>query len=61
MFEGFSDSATKCTSPLTLKITNTNVELSSNMADYIENFYNPPRRHSSLNYLTPNEFVALTA
>jgi transposase InsO family protein len=26
------------------------------MADYIENFYNPARRHSSLNYLTPNEF-----
>jgi putative transposase len=32
------------------------VELSSAMADYIENFYNPARRHSSLNYLTPNEF-----
>src|SRR5487761_2470783 len=29
------------------------VELSSAMADYIENFYNPARRHSSLNYLTP--------
>jgi putative transposase len=32
------------------------VELSSAMADFIENFYNPQRRHSSLNYLTPNEF-----
>jgi len=35
------------------------VELSSAMADYIENFYNPHRRHSSLNYLTPNEFEEL--
>ena len=35
------------------------VELSSAMADYIENFYNPQRRHSSLNYLTPNEFEEL--
>jgi transposase InsO family protein len=32
------------------------VELSAAMADYIENFYNPARRHSSLSYLTPNEF-----
>jgi putative transposase len=35
------------------------VELTSAMADYIENFYNPQRRHSSLNYLTPDEFEAL--
>jgi transposase InsO family protein len=35
------------------------VELSAAMADYIENFYNPARRHSSLNYLTPNEFEDL--
>lgn len=35
------------------------VELSVAMADYIENFYNPVRRHSSLNYLTPNEFEEL--
>jgi len=26
------------------------------IADYIENFYNHDRRHSSLNYLTPHEF-----
>jgi len=32
------------------------VELTSAMADDIENFYNTERRHSSLNYLTPNEF-----
>ena len=29
------------------------------MADYIEHFYNPARRHSALNYLTPNEFEDL--
>jgi hypothetical protein len=28
-------------------------------ADYFENFYNPQRRHSSLNYLTPDEFEEL--
>ena len=38
---------------------NTIVELSAAMADYIENLYNPARRHSSLNYLTPNEFEDL--
>jgi len=37
----------------------TNVELSVAIADYIENFYNPQRRHSSLSYLTPNEFENL--
>jgi transposase InsO family protein len=26
------------------------------VADYIENFYNSDRRHSSIGYLTPNEF-----
>ena len=35
------------------------VELSLAMAEFIENFYNPSRRHSSLNYLTPNEFENL--
>jgi transposase InsO family protein len=35
------------------------VELSVAMADYIENFYNPRRRHSSLNYFTPEEFKNL--
>ena len=34
-------------------------ELSSAIVDYIENFYNPARRHSSLNYLTPDEFEEL--
>ena len=29
------------------------------MAEYIEDFYNPIRRHSSLAYLTPNEFEDL--
>src|ERR1022692_3572291 len=37
----------------------TNVQLSVAIADFIENFYNPQRRHSSLNYLTPNEFENL--
>ena len=34
-------------------------ELFSARVDYIENFYNPARRHSSLNYLTPIEFEEL--
>ena len=34
-------------------------ELATAMADSIENFYNPLRRHSSLAYLTPDEFEAL--
>jgi hypothetical protein len=29
------------------------------VADYIENFYNPARRHSSISYLTPDECEAL--
>lgn len=37
----------------------TYVELATAMADYIVNFYNPQRRHSSLGYLTPDEFEAL--
>jgi putative transposase len=35
------------------------MELGLAMADYIEHFYNCHRRHSSLGYLTPNEFEAL--
>ncbi len=34
----------------------TKLELGIAMADWIDNFYNPTRRHSSLGYLTPNEF-----
>ena len=37
----------------------TNVELAVAIADYIEHFYNPARRHSALGYLTPNEFEDL--
>ena len=37
----------------------TNLELAVAMADYIDHFYNPVRRHSSLGYLTPNEFEDL--
>jgi transposase InsO family protein len=39
----------------------TYVELATAMADYIVNFYNPLRRHSSLSYLTPDEFEALSS
>jgi transposase InsO family protein len=35
------------------------LELSSAMADHIDTFYNPVRRHSSLSYLTPTEYEAL--
>ena len=41
------------------KYWTTIVELSVAKADYIVNFYNIERRHSSLNYLTPFEFEAL--
>ena len=34
----------------------TNIELAVAIADYIERFYNPARRHSALGYLTPDEF-----
>ena len=37
----------------------TYVELATAMADCIVNFYNPLRRHSLLEYLTPDEFEAL--
>jgi putative transposase len=35
------------------------VELSGAMAEWIESFYNPVRRHSALKYMTPNEYEAL--
>ncbi len=34
----------------------TNLELAVAIADYIEHFYNPSRRHTSLGYLTPSEY-----
>jgi putative transposase len=37
----------------------THLELAVAMADYIEHFYNPARRHSALGYLTPDEFEEL--
>lgn len=37
----------------------TNLELAVAIADYIDHFYNPARRHSALGYLTPNEFEHL--
>jgi putative transposase len=35
------------------------VELTAAIADWLENFYNTERRHSALNYLTPDEFEGL--
>ena len=37
----------------------TNLELAIAMADNIEHFYNSDRRHSSLGFLTPDEFDEL--
>jgi transposase InsO family protein len=34
----------------------THLELAVAIADYIEHFYNPARRHSALGYLTPDEY-----
>jgi transposase InsO family protein len=39
----------------------THLELAIAIADYIENFYNPTRRHSALGYLSPNDFEALNS
>jgi putative transposase len=39
----------------------TKLELGLGMAEYIEHFYNSLRRHSSLGYLTSNEFEGLHA
>jgi transposase InsO family protein len=35
------------------------MELGLAIAEYIDHFYNSGRRHSSLGYLTPNEFEDL--
>jgi transposase InsO family protein len=37
----------------------THLELALAIADYIDHFYNPARRHSALGYLTPDEFEQL--
>jgi putative transposase len=34
-------------------------ELAAAMAEWICDFYNPVRRHSAIDYLTPNEYEAL--
>ncbi len=41
------------------KSRTTVVELSMAMADYIENFHNTCRRHSSLDMLTPTEYETI--
>ena len=38
------------------KTGSTRAELASAMFDYIEAFYNPRRRHSSIGYLSPVDF-----
>jgi transposase InsO family protein len=35
------------------------VELTGAIAEWLESFYNSERRHSALNYLTPDEFEDL--
>ena len=45
--------------PLNRQTWRTKLELAIAMADYIDHFYNPDRRHSSLSYLTLNEFEDL--
>ncbi len=34
----------------------TRAEARASIIEYIEMFYNPKRRHSSLGYLSPNEY-----
>ncbi len=43
------------------KTWTTVVELSMAMADYIENFHNTSRRHSSLAMLTPIEYEKINS
>lgn len=38
------------------KIYHTRNEAKANVFDYIERFYNTPRRHSTIGYLGPVEF-----
>jgi putative transposase len=38
------------------KTYRTRDEAKANLFDYIERFYNPKRRHSTLGYLSPMEF-----
>jgi putative transposase len=38
------------------KTYRTRDEAKANLFDYIERFYNPTRRHSTLGYLSPMEF-----
>jgi putative transposase len=40
------------------KVYSTRDEAKADVFDYIERFYNPRRRHSTLGYLSPVEFEA---
>lgn len=38
------------------KVYRTRNDARASVFDYIEHFYNPKRRHSTLGYLNPNDF-----
>ena len=40
------------------KVYRTREEAKSDVFDYIERFYNPTRRHSTLGYVSPAQFEA---
>jgi putative transposase len=44
------------------KVYRTREQARADVFDYIERFYNPQRRHSTIGYLSPNEFerIAVT-
>ncbi|MGW4371342.1 IS3 family transposase [Nocardia takedensis] len=44
---------------LNTKKWSTSLELTIAMADWIDNFYNPERRHSYIGYLSPAEYETL--
>ena len=44
------------TEPAKRKTYRTRDEAKADVFDYIERFYNPKRRHSTLGYLSPMEF-----
>jgi hypothetical protein len=45
--------------PLSRQNSKTVVELPSAMAEWIDAYYNPARRHSALGHLIPNEYEAV--
>jgi putative transposase len=43
------------------KVYRTRDQARADVFDYIERFYNPQRRHSTIGYLSPNEFERIAA